>query len=132
MKWLVCRVAGMTPTQPKKKAALLPYGTHISAPAITLPDVSLFKHEKGYQARNFFEERLEKLNREYKELVELAEETHMVYSARYNFIPKVGQIYHLHWTGNDYILSLVEKFRHVEYKASYRFTADGTWEKIND
>jgi len=81
------------------KPNLLPYGLTSSAPAISLPDTDLFKSERGANAGNYFEEKLRQINDEYDRLVMLAKYTDLVYNSRYSFIPRVGQIYHLNYTG---------------------------------
>lgn len=115
-----------------KTPALLPYGSHISAPAIVLPDTELFKTERGNNAAKYFEERLAQLNREYEELVKQAKQTERVYNARYNFVPKVGHIYYLYRTENDYLLSLIENWKRYNLVGAYRFTADNIWEEVDD
>lgn len=115
-----------------ENAALLPYGSNVSAPSIKLPDVGLFKQEKTNTARQYFNGKIEELNREYQALVKLAEQTSLVYGARYNFVPIVGNTYYLYWTGNDHLLSLVGSFKQYERLGSYIFTSDGIWERIDD
>lgn len=121
----------MKPTLPKAPG-LLPYGSNVSAPAIKLPDTDLFKSERSNLAGKYFEERLNQLNREYKELVELAQQTEMIYKARYNFVPKVGHIYYLYETENDYLLSLIENWNRYKCIGAYRFTTDNIWDKVDD
>lgn len=113
-----------------ENAGILPYGSNTSAPSITVPDVDLFKDERTSNAGNYFKERLNKLEREYQELVELAETTQKIYDAKYNFIPKVGHIYHLYWTGEYHLLSLIDNWDKYEYNGSYRFTSDNIWEWV--
>ena len=112
------------------KPNLLPYGITSSAPAISLPDTDLFKSERGANAGNYFEEKLRHINAEYDRLVTLAKYTDLVYNSRYNFIPRVGQIYHLYYTGEYYLLSMIEPERWNKYTfvASFRFTSDNIWE----
>lgn len=112
------------------KPNLLPYGITSSAPVISLPDTDLFKSERGANAGNYFEEKLRHLNAEYDRLVMLAKYTELVYNSRYNFVPRVGQIYHLYYTGEYYLLSMIEPERWTKYDfvASFRFTADSIWE----
>ena len=112
------------------KPNLLPYGITSSAPAISLPDNDLFKSERGANAGIYFEEKLRHLNAEYDRLVMLAKYTDLVYNSRYNFVPRVGQIYHLYYTGEYYLLSMIEPERWTKYDfvASFRFTADSIWE----
>ena len=112
------------------KPNLLPYGISSNAPAISLPDTDLFKSERGANAGQFFEDKLRQLNDEYDRLVLLAKQTDIVYNSRYNFVPRVGQIYHLYNTGEYYLLSMIEPERWDKYEfvASFRFTADNIWE----
>jgi len=114
-----------------KKLSLLPYGSSISAPAITVPDIDLFKNERSTNAKNYFEAALQDLNEKYAGLLALAKDTEMVYSAKYNFVPKVGHTYHLYWTGEEYTLSLIENWKRFQYVCSFKFNADNVWERID-
>ena len=119
------------PDNYSENAHILPYGSNSSAPAIVLPDTALFKSERGANAGNFFTQKLEEINSEYNRLVALANDTELVYNSKYNFVPKVGQVYHLYNTGSDLVLSMIEpwKWDTYEFVGSFRFTADNTWEK---
>ena len=113
------------------KPNLLPYGISSSAPAISLPDTDLFKSERGSNAGAYFEEKVRQLNAEYDRLLSVAKYTELVYNSEYNFIPKVGHIYHLYCTSQQkHILSMIEPERWNKYTfvASFRFTSDNTWE----
>ena len=88
----------------KNTAALLPYGTTSSAPAITLPDTDLFKSERGSLTKNYFDAAIESLNKEYNSLKQLAEINQMAYGAAYNFVPRVGQTYYLYRTTNPILI----------------------------
>ena len=115
----------------KPKPNLLPYGVTSSAPAIVLPDTDLFKSERTSNAGAYFEDKVRQLNAEYDRLLSLAKYTELVYNSEYNFIPKVGHIYHLYYTSQQkHILSMIEPERwdKHEFVASFRFTADSTWE----
>lgn len=116
------------------KPNLLPYGVTSSAPAISLPDTDLFKSERGANAGAYFEDKVRQLNAEYDRLLSVAKSTELVYNSKYNFIPKVGHIYHLYCTSqHEYLLSMIEPERwdkHL-FVASFRFTSDSTWEIIH-
>lgn len=122
------------PDSYSENAHILPYGSNASAPAIVLPDTALFKSERGANAGNFFTQKLDEINSEYNRLVALANDTELVYNSKYNFVPRVGQTYHLYCTSpQEYILSMIEpeswdKFKHM---GSFLFTADNTWERQN-
>ena len=114
--------------------ALLPYGDNISAPPIELPDTELFHTERGSIARNYFDNKLELLNEEYRRLVKLAKTNELLYNAKYNFVPRVGQTYHLYRTKRgEIILSLIEPDQwNQEFLGSYTFTADSVWVEYDE
>jgi hypothetical protein len=116
-----------------KRRALLPYGDNNAAPPIELPDTKLFQTERGSLARNYFENKLELLNQEYQKLVELSKLNEALYNAEYNFVPRVGQNYHLYRTSNGKtILSLIEPERWTDQEClgSYVYTADSVWKPL--
>lgn len=120
------------PDNYSENAHILPYGSSVSAPAISLPDTDLFKSERGTNAANYFKSKLDEINQQFEELKRLAEDTDIVYNAKYNFVPKVGQIYHLYDINGELVLSLIEPNRwDKEHIGSFRFTADNTWERAH-
>ena len=114
------------------KKALLPYGTSSSAPAITLPDTALFLSERGSLTKNYFENAVDLLNREYEAIRRLAELNELVYSASYNFVPLVGQRYHLYQKADcEYLLSMIENWAAHEFVVSLEYTADSVWKDVS-
>ena len=110
----------------------LPYPTNVGAPAFTIPDVFKHKNERGVNATHLLETRFEDLKRQYFELVELANDTELVYNAKYAFIPVVGKTYHLYVGADEKLfLSIIEPERvtYWDCKGSFKFTADSTWER---
>ena len=110
----------------------LPYPTNVGAPAFTIPDVLKHKNERGVNATHLLETRFEDLKRQYFELVELANDTELVYNAKYAFIPVVGKTYHLYVGADEKLfLSIIEPERvtYWDCKGSFKFTADSTWER---
>ena len=117
-----------------ENAAMLPYGSNLSAPSIVLPDLEGFKNEKGVIAKQHLEQKLQEIKEQYENLLELANDTQLVYNARYNFVPIVGKTYHLYRTENDYILSMIDpnRWTKYEYIGSYIFESNAVWKKIVD
>ena len=115
-----------------KKRALLTYGDNNAAPPIELPDTKLFQTERGSLARNYFENKLELLNQEYRDLVELAKLNEALYNANYNFVPRVGIAYHLYrLSSGETILSLIEPHQwNQECLGSFVYTADSVWKPL--
>tara|TARA_B100000780_G_scaffold239818_1_gene181688 strand:- start:450 stop:821 length:372 start_codon:yes stop_codon:yes gene_type:complete len=115
-------------------AATLPYPTNIGAPAFTVPDVLQHKADRGVTATHYFETKFDELKDEYFKLVKLAEDTQLVYNAKYNFIPVVGRVYSLYINKDKLFLSIIEPstWPQMTFKGSYKFTSDNTWEKIDE
>ena len=113
------------------KKALLPYGTTSSSPSIVLPDTALFLSERGSLTKNYFENAVELLNREYDAIRRLAELNELVYNATYNFVPRVGQRYHLYQkVDGGYLLSMIENWKTHEFIVSLEYTADSVWKDV--
>ena len=114
------------------KKALLPFGTTSSAPAIVLPDTALFLSERGSLTKNYFENAVDLLNREYEAIRKLAELNELVYSASYNFVPRVGQRYHLYQKADGiYLLSMIEDWTTHQFVVSLEYTADSVWKEVS-
>ncbi len=114
------------------KKALLPYGTTSSAPAIVLPDTALFLSERGSLTKNYFENAVDLLNREYEAIRRLADLNELAYSAAYNFVPRVGQHYHLYQKADgSHLLSMIENWQAHKFIVSLEFTADSVWKEVS-
>jgi len=113
-------------------AATLPYPTNVGAPAFTVPDVLKHKQERGITATHYFETKFDELKKEYFKLVKLAEDTQLVYTASYNFIPVVGNIYSLYFNNDKLFLSTIEPHRweKMTFKGSFKFTSNNIWERV--
>ena len=111
-------------------AMILSYGSNVSAPAITVPDVSKFK-DRVPLANHHLNTKLDEIKREYEELVALAKSTELCYNAKYNFIPIVGETYYLYWTGSEYMLSLIEPDRwdRYEFVGAFVHETNNTWRR---
>jgi len=114
--------------------ASMPYPTNVGAPAFTIPDVVKHKKERGANASNYFETKFDELKEEYFRLVKQVEDTQLVYSAKYAFIPVVGKIYHLYVDEiGTLFLSLIEPHQwSKEFKGSFKYTSDNTWERVDN
>ena len=114
---------------------LMQYPTNVGAPAFMVPDVLSHKNERGVTATNYLESKFDELKAEYFKLVEMANDTDMVYNAVYNFIPTVGNVYHLYSNHNEKLfLSIIgpEEWDIAEYKGSFKFTTDNIWLRVDN
>lgn len=113
----------------------LTYGTNVSAPAIRPDDVAGWKIGAVQRANKYFESHFEELKRQYETLVEEFRWTEMVYTAKYNFEPIIGNTYHLYLdeSANPF-LSLIspnEWKSHPDYVGAFRLDSKNKWEKID-
>jgi hypothetical protein len=115
------------------KPNLLPYGIVPQAPAITVPDVSLFKKNKSMGVVHHFNARVDEIRKQYEKFLEDIRLNDLIYGARYNFVPIVGRVYHLYRVDEeDYLLSLIEpaKWDKYEFVGSYKMASNDVWELV--
>lgn len=117
-------------------ASKLSYGSNVGAPAIRPDDVEGWKIANVQRANRYFESRFEEIKKDYEKLIEEYRWTELVYTAKYNFEPIIGNSYHLYIdeSGNPF-LSLIspDEWRtHPEYVGEFRLDSKNKWEKIVD
>lgn len=112
---------------------LLPYGIVPQAPAIVVPDVNLFRRDNTRSVQTYFDTRFRELQDQYQELLMEVKINDIIYGARHNFVPLVGQTYYLYQVSeNDYMLSLIEPERWTKYEfvGAYRMSSLNVWEPV--
>ena len=117
-----------------ENARSLTYPSNVGAPAFTVPDVVTHKTDKTNKASKQLQAKFEELRDQYFELVELAENTKLVYNAEYNFVPVVGHVYHLYDAGYKTFLSIIrpEDWAEMEHLGSFRYTSEATWDRVDN
>lgn len=110
------------------------YPTNVGAPAFTVPDVLTRKKERGANAIHQIETKFDELKKEYFRLVQLAEDTDLVYNATCGFNPVVGETYYLYVNpkGNLFLSMIEPEKWTMEYKGSFELTSEHTWKRIID
>jgi hypothetical protein len=111
--------------------AIMSYPTNVGAPAFTVPDVLSVSKERGISATHQLETKFEALKEEYFKLVELAEDTALMYNARCNIVPVVGEVYHLYDGKDGLFISMIEPetWPSQDHVGSFKLTSEQTWEK---
>ena len=71
-------------------AFLLPYGTSVSAPSITLDDVKVFKERKVNKVQKIFTSKYNELVEDYKTLLDEVKLNELIYNSKFSFEPVVG------------------------------------------
>ena len=88
--------------------------------------------ERGSLTKNYFENAVDLLNREYEAIRRLADLNELAYSAAYNFVPRVGQHYHLYQKADgSHLLSMIENWQAHKFIVSLEFTADSVWKEVS-
>lgn len=114
------------------KPNLLPYGIVPQAPAITVPNVDLFKKSKSQSVIHYFDTRVAEIKKLYEEFLTEVHINDIIYSAKYNFVPIVGKVYHLYKSDNGYILSIIEPERWDKFQfiGSFILSSNNIWERV--
>jgi hypothetical protein len=111
---------------------ILPYGSNIGAPAIKLENIGGWKQKNVEKVNKRIVQRYQELNEEIQKLAQEYEINQLVYGAKFNFEPVVGEIYHL-YNGKDGIsfLSLISPTEwNQPYIGSFKLDSENKWIKI--
>lgn len=114
-----------------------PYGTDLSAPAFTVPDVAGFKKEQAAEASHRFHQRYEELEQAMQELMTQAQYNDRLLNAGMAFKPIIGQVYYLYNKDGADFISMVspEEFgesymREKTFVGAYKILADNAWIEV--
>lgn len=89
---------------------LMPYPTNIGAPSFVPNNIPSWKGVRVDELNTDFEDRWNRIQNELRELNEDIEINTILYSAKYEFEPKVGETYHLYLNGSgEPFLSLISE-----------------------
>ena len=115
-------------------ASLKSYGTNVSAPAIQIPNTAVWKHQHIQKVNHQFGARYEELKASYEVMMQQFEYNNMVYNAKFNFEPIVGQTYHLYKDKSEHpFLSIIPPEEcNFNFINSFRLNAEMIWDKIED
>jgi len=113
-------------------AALKPYATDLGAPVITTDDTAAWINTNIHKVNKQIKARYDELKEEYEALMNKFEYNNLVYSAKFNFEPIVGETYHLYKNKEERpFLSIISPLEcGFEHLGSFRLNADKMWETI--
>jgi hypothetical protein len=115
----------------------LPYASNVGAPIIR-PDHSLEGWKVGavHSANKHYEERFNKLKKQFKELAEDVKWNEIIFNAEMRMKPVIGQIYYLYKKDNGkHFMSLFapnECSWGEKHQGSFRLNYDNRWELIKN
>jgi len=116
----------------KYDAALKPYATNVGAPVITTIDTIDWKNRSINKLNHKIKTRYEEIKAQYEELIQEYESNNLIYQAKFNFEPSIGDTYHLYKRDNgDIFLSIIAPNQcNFNSLGSFRLNADQIWEKV--
>lgn len=111
---------------------VLPYGTNLGAPAIKIEDVGGWKRTAANEVNRQIKTKFDELKKEYESLVDEYRWNDLIFRAEYNFVPVIGETYHLYARENGSIfLSMIGPNEwKMEYIGSFKLTSTQKWKKV--
>ena len=127
-----------------KQMSVLPYASSVSGVAIRPTKEGVIRHqaltameEQTNMQLDQIKQQIELLARQAQEIVKRKELSLMIYEAKLNFRPVIGQVYHLYQRNDDsYLLSMISPQEwgdggpFKQFVASAKLLADHTWVEI--
>lgn len=112
--------------------SLKPYATNLSAPVIETVDTVTWKNTNIQKVNKQFKAVYDELKDQYQALMNRFQYNELVYGARFNFEPLVGETYHLYIDDSQqYFLSIINPNEcNFNFIGSFRLDSDKVWEKI--
>lgn len=111
-------------------AKLLPYGSNVGAPSIGTNNLSRWKIQGVTSFNHVLKSKVERIKDEYELLAEAYKINELLYNAKYEFEPIIGEVYHLYEKDNrdENFLSLVPpnswKRKHI---GSFKLNSEKVW-----
>ena len=120
------------PDNVAENPGLLPYGSNVSAPAIKVEDTTIWKNTNALKVNHQLQTKFNELKEEYKKLVEEYKWNELVYNAKFNFEPVIGQTYHLYIgrDGNIFLSMINPNEWDYECVGSFILDSNNKWNKI--
>ena len=113
-------------------AAIKPYGTSVGAPVITTTDTVAWKNRSIRKVNQKVQTKYLELKSEYEKMMAEFEYNNLIFNAKFNFEPIIGDIYHLYKRDNgETFLSIIAPHEcNFNAMGSFYLNADQIWEKV--
>lgn len=113
--------------------SLKEYPTEIGSQKFSPDNIDLFKFEKTSKIKKYYTQKFEELSKQYESLLNDIQVNELLYSAKYNFEPVVGECYYLYHKDDHKFLSLIEPQEwnnKYSFIGEFQYQTDGRWIKI--
>lgn len=113
-------------------ASLKPYATNVGAPAIQVEDVTAWKKRNIHKANKQLKTKYLEIKAQYDAMIEELEYNNLVYSARFNFEPIVGETYHLYRDKKEqpFLSIIAPSDCNFDYIGSFELNSEQMWKKV--
>jgi hypothetical protein len=111
----------------------LTYGSNHGAPAIKLDNVTGWKDSQIHSVNKQFKTKYEELKEEFRKLVDEVNYNELVYSAKYSFIPVVGETYYLYEKedGTTFMSLISPNQWNQKHIGTFKLDSTYKWVKLN-
>lgn len=118
----------------KYDASLKPYATNVGAPAIIATDNITWKNKNILKANKQIEAKYLELKAEYDKMMEELEYNNLVYNAKFNFEPIIGQTYHLYRDNsqNPFLSIIAPGECNFDFIGSFYLNSEQIWKKTGN
>ena len=106
-------------------AAIKPYGTSSSSPVIKPLNTATWRNDGVDRVNKQFKSKFDELKKEYEAMMEQFEYNDLVYNAKFNFEPIIGEVYYLYNDKNEEsFLSIIQPDQcNFKYLGSFRLNS---------
>lgn len=113
-------------------AALKPYGTSASAPAIKPLNTATWRNDGVQRVNKKIKSEFDEVKKQYEKLLEKFHYNDLVYNSKFSFEPNIGEEYYLYKNKHqENFLSIIPPTQcNFDYIASFRLNSDKMWEKL--
>ena len=110
----------------------LTYGSNIGAPSIHLEDVGGWKQMQAQKANKVFTKKYNELKEQFEELIDEVKWNEFVYSAKYNFVPVMGETYYLYERadGSPFLSLIAPNEWPMKFIGATRLESNNKWIKL--
>jgi flavin reductase (DIM6/NTAB) family NADH-FMN oxidoreductase RutF len=115
-------------------AKALAFGSNVGAPSIISNNLSIWKTRGILSYNHVLKSKVEKIKDEYSSLVEEYKYNELLYHAKYEFEPIIGEVYHLYQKDNkdESFLTLIPPHTwNRTHLGSFKLDSEKVWSKVD-
>lgn len=113
-------------------ASLKPYGTSASSPVIKPLNTATWKNDGIQRVNKKLASEFEEIKAQYNALIQKFKNNDVLYHAKYNFEPILGETYFLYRDKNEepFLSIIAPEQCNFDYIGAFRLNSDKMWEQV--